>query len=370
MDQREAGSVVTRYWPAAVSVVAFAAMALSWGRALSGLKTVVLVALLVGAVFASVNHAHVVARRVGSVVGTLILALSVTAIEAGLIITVMAAGGPVVSTLARDSVFSAVVICCNGIMGVCLLLATTGRRMAVFNANITGAAFASVATVVTLSMVMPTFTTSAPGPQFTGAQLAFASVTSLTIYVLYSAMSTVWQRDDLKQEEESQQERQPLAQREPERPSTGTTVANLLLLLVALTAVVGTGELLAPSVESAIAHAGLPTSAVGVVIAVLVLMPETLTAVRAARAGRIQNSFNLALGSAMASAGLTIPVVAVASAFMSVPLHLGLGPKEMTFLALTVVVGTLTVVPGRASLLRGALHLSIFAAFVFLAAIP
>ena len=116
--------------------------------------------------------------------------------------------------------------------------------------------------------------------------------------------------------------------------------------------------------------AGLPVSFVGVVIALLVLLPETLAAVNAARRDRLQTSLNLAMGSAMASIGLTIPTLAVASIWVSTPLHLGLGPTQVVLLAITVVAAVLTVVQGRATRLQGSVHLTLFAAFLFLAMSP
>ena len=138
----------------------------------------------------------------------------------------------------------------------------------------------------------------------------------------------------------------------------------------ALVGVVGMAKTVSPAIESAVAAAGLHNSAVGVAIALLILLPETIAAARAARRNQIQVGLNLAFGSAMASIGLTIPTIAVASIWLTGPLELGLGPVHMVLLALTVTVGVLTVVPGRATLLQGFVHLLIFASFVFLAVSP
>ena len=132
----------------------------------------------------------------------------------------------------------------------------------------------------------------------------------------------------------------------------------------------GLAKVESKAIEDAVTGRGAPKSAVGVVIALLVLAPETLAAVRNARRDRVQTSFNLAFGSAMASIGLTIPVIAVASNWLDGPLLLGLGATQMVLLALTVVVMTLTVVPGRATRLQGAVHLVLLASFLFLAANP
>ena len=140
--------------------------------------------------------------------------------------------------------------------------------------------------------------------------------------------------------------------------------------LLALVAVVDLDKTKSPAIEDAVEAIGAPQSAVGVIIALLVLLPEALAAVRNARRDRVQISFNLALGSAMASIGLTIPAMAVATIWLEGPLVLGLGSTQLVLLAITVVVGALTVLPGRATIQEGGVHLVLFAAFLFLAIRP
>jgi len=147
-------------------------------------------------------------------------------------------------------------------------------------------------------------------------------------------------------------------------------LVSLGLLFLCLIAVVGLAKTVSPKLESAVESAGAPVAVVGVVIALLVLLPETVAAVRAALRNRLQTSLNLALGSALASIGLTIPAIAVASIWLDGPLVLGLGGKEMVLFALTVVISMLTLATGRATLLQGAVHLMIFSSFVFLAVSP
>ncbi|RJO79384.1 ionic transporter y4hA [Nocardia panacis] len=357
---------LTAHWTAVVPILAVVALAATWGRSLPGVVGAVVGLALVGAVLAAVYHAEVVAHRVGEPLGALVLAVAVTVIEVGLIVTLMISGGEGSETLARDTVFAAVMITCNGIFGLSLLVGALRRRVAFFNAEGTGAALATVATLATLCLVLPTFTTTKPGPEFTSGQLAFAGVCSLALYGLFVMVQTVRHPDDfLPVEEAGAQADEPAAP-----PTTREALRSLGLLLVALVSVVGLAKTLSPSIESGIASAGLPHSAVGVVIALLVLLPETLAAVRAARRDQVQISLNLALGSAMASIGLTIPSIALATIWLKGPLVLGLGATQMVLLALTVVVGVLTVVPGRATLLQGGVHLAVFSAFVFLAASP
>ncbi len=356
------------HWTVAVPVAAALLLAVTWGRDLPPAVVAVVAAFLGGAVLAAVHHAEVVALKVGEPFGSLVLAVAVTVIEVALIVTLMVSGGPKTDTLARDTVFAAVMITCNGIVGLCLLVAALRRRVAVFNAEGTGGALATVTTLATLSLVLPSFTTSRPTAEFSPPQLAFAAVASLCLYGLFVAVQTVRHRDyflpvtsagDLVGVEEH-----------ADPPTGRQAMVSLGLLVVALVAVVGDAKAVSPAIESGVDAAGFPPAVVGVVIALLVLLPESVAAVRAARRDRVQTSLNLGLGSAMASIGLTIPVIAIASIWLDGPLVLGLGPVEMVLLALTVVVGTLTVVPGRATMLQGGVHLAIFGGFLFLAVSP
>jgi Ca2+:H+ antiporter len=217
-----------------------------------------------------------------------------------------------------------------------------------------------------LSLVVPTFTTSRPGPEFSSEQLTFAALASLVLYLVFVFVQTVRHRDQFVE---------PITVGEDlsdahEPPSNRRALVSLALLVVALVAVVGLAKVESPAIEDAVDAIGAPQSAVGVVIAILVLLPETVAAVRNAGRGRVQTSLNLAFGSAMASIGLTIPAIAVASIWLDGPLVLGLGATQMVLLAVTAVVGALTVLPGRATLQEAAVHLVIAAAFVFLAVNP
>ena len=350
-------------WTVVMPALAVVMLAATWGSKPADPILVVAGLLLAGAVLAAVHHAEVVAHRVGEPFGSLVLAVAVTVIEVALIVTLMVAGGKDTSTLARDTVFAAVMISCNGIIGLSLLSATLRHRVAAFNAEGSATALATVATLATLSLVLPTFTTSAPGPEFTGSQLAFAAVSSLVLYGLFVVVQTVRHRDYFLPVGAGPEDH-------AEPPSNRETLTSLGLLGVALVAVVGLAKLESPPIEDAVEAVGAPHSAVGVIIALLVLLPETLAALRNARQDRVQTSFNLALGSAIASIGLTIPVIALASIWLDGPLVLGLGATQMVLLAITVAVASLTVLPGRATLQEGGVHLVLFASFLFLAFVP
>jgi Ca2+:H+ antiporter len=355
-------------WTVVLPLLALVALALTWGREIGLIPAVIEGVLLAGAVLAAVHHAEVVAHRVGEPFGSLVLAVAVTTIEVALIVTLMASGGDKSATLARDTVFAAVMITTNGIAGLSLLIGSFRYGVALFNANGSGAALATITTLATLSLVLPTFTTSHQGPEFSPGQLTFAALASLGLYLLFVFTQTVRHRDfflPVTQTETVEDDDEHAAP-----PSTRSALMSLALLLVALVAVVGLSKVESPVIERAVTAVGFPQSFVGVVIATLVLLPETLAAVRAARRGRIQISLNLAYGSAIASIGLTIPAIALASIWLSGPLLLGLGPTQLVLFALTVVVSVLTVVPGRATRLQGEVHLVLLAAYMFLAVIP
>jgi Ca2+:H+ antiporter len=329
------------------------------------LAALLLFAALLGAVIAGVHHAEVVAHRVGEPFGTLVLALAITVIEASLIVSLMLAGGEATSELARNTLFATVMIICNGVVGLCLLLGASRYGEQEFRVQGVGAAFSVLIALAVLTLVLPVFTTSTFGGTFSVPQLAFAGLASLVLYGMFVFVQTIKHRDYFL----------PLngaatIEAHAEPPSVRVAWLSFGLLFVCLVAVVGLAKLLAPSVEKAVDAAQAPHAVVGIVIAMLVLLPETWAALRAARANRLQTSFNLAYGSALASIGLTIPVVVGVSVALGLPLVLGLTPKELVLLALTFMVSTLTLATGRTNVLQGTVHLVIFAAFLFLSLFP
>ncbi len=347
-------------WPA--SGVAFLILAMVAG--LPGLLAPIAGIVLIGTVFAAVYHAEVVAHRIGEPFGTLVLAVAVTVIEVALIVSVMISNPEAKAGLARDTVHAAVMIVCNGIVGLCLLTGGLKHREQNFQLQGASAALAVLAALVTLTLIVPNVTTSAPGPQYTNSQLIFAGITSLILYGSFVFVQTVRHRDYFLPTDGDNEE----AHAEP--PSRRQSIVSFLLLVVALCVVVGLAKALTPALERMIAAAGAPKATVGIAIAALVLLPEGLAALRAARANRLQTSLNLSLGSALASIGLTIPTVAAVAIIMAFPLQLGLGAKDEVLLALTVVIGIITLGNGRTTVLQGIVHLVLFASFIFFAVVP
>jgi Ca2+:H+ antiporter len=346
-------------WP----VLAWAVLALA---AVLGPKGPIAAAaglLLIATVFAAVYHAEVVAHRVGEPFGTLLLAVAVTVIEVALIVSMMIAT-PGSAALARDTVFAAVMIVCNGIVGLCLLVGGAHHREQGFQVEGASAALAVLAALTVLSLVVPNVTTTTPGPDFSTSQLIFAGVASLVLYGSFVFVQTVRHRDYfLPIDVGSTEEHAP-------PPSNRRALVSLGLLIVSLVAVVGLAKTLTPALEAGVAWLKAPKAVVGIVIAALVLLPEGMAAVKAARANQLQTSLNLALGSALASIGLTIPVVAVVAIVLGQRLELGLGIKEEVLLALTLFLGVVTLGTGRTTVLQGIVHLVMLAAFLFLAIVP
>lgn len=322
--------------------------------------------IMMGCVLAAVHHAEVVAHRVGEPFGTLVLAIAVTIIEVSLIVSLMLSGSGDTATLARDTVFAAIMIIMNGIVGICLLVGGVRHHEQRFVLKGVSSALCVLAAMACLSLVLPNFTSSVPGPFFSPPQLIFVAVVSLILYGAFVLVQTVRHRDYFLPSGEG--DLKPDVHAEP--PTLKETLIAFGVLIVALAGVVLLAKSLSPHIEKAVVGAGLPLAVVGVLIAALVLAPESLSAIKAARRNRLQTSLNLALGSALATIGLTIPAVAVLSVVMGWPLSLGLDTKSMVLLLLSFVVSIFSLGTGRTTVLQGVTHLVIFATYLFVTVVP
>ena len=347
-------------WPVLAWVVLLMASFFGDGELITAVAGVTLLA----AVFAAVYHAEVVAHRVGEPFGTLVLALAVTVIETALIVSVMIAAPTDKTGLARDTVFAVVMIVCNGIVGACLLWGGARHHEQGFQVQGASAALAVLAALTVLILVLPNYASSAIGPLYSTAQLVFAGLVSLVLYGSFVFVQTVRHRDYFLPAQTDDQE----AHATP--PTNSVAVLSAGLLLVSLVAIVGLAKALTPTVERGIAYFNVPKAVVGIIIAMLVLLPEGLAALRTARSNRLQTSLNLALGSALATIGLTIPAVAAVSIVLGQPLQLGLDGKDQALLALTLLLSVITLGTGRTTVLQGIVHLVIFAVFLFFAVVP
>ena len=318
-------------------------------------------ALLFAAVFAAVHHAEVLALKLGEPFGSILLAVAVTVIEVGLIVSIMLSSGAAGENVARDTVFAAVMIVLNGVVGLCLVLGASRHREQSFRLEGAAAALSVLGTLAVLALVLPSHTRDV-GPFYTLPQLETVGAVSLILYGAFVFVQTVRHRgyflDDVEDGAAAV------------APPARVAVASAVLLPLALLGVVLLAKLLSHPLDKAVSGAGLPQAVVGVVIAVVVLLPEGIASVRSALANRLQNSLNLALGSAIASIGLTIPAVALVSLVTGQRLALGLDEGNTVLLMLTLFMATLTLGTGRTTVLQGVVHLVIFVAFLLLAVAP
>jgi Ca2+:H+ antiporter len=331
----------------------------------ASLPALLLGIVLVATVLAAVHHAELIAHKLGEPFGTFLLALAVTVIEVGLILTLMLQGKAGAETLARDTVFSAVMIILNGLIGAFILLGALRHHEQSFQQVGVSASLATLCTLTVLTLVLPNFSAGA-GPFYAPSQLAFVAIVSLGLYLTFVAVQTVRHRDYFLPPVDAAAD--PEVHAPP--PSNRETLLSAVILIACLAEVVLLAKALAPAIEHGVAAAGLPHAVVGVVIAALVLLPESVAAIRAAMADRLQTSLNLALGSALATIGLTIPAVATLSLVQGLPLALGLDSRGIVLLSLTLLVATQSLATARTTVLQGVAHLVIFGVFVFTTLVP
>jgi Ca2+:H+ antiporter len=350
----------------ALAVLQFAAataLGLTFTPSPAGLVfAAVLLVVLFGTVFAAVHHAEVIAERIGEPYGTLLLTLAVTVIEVALIATIMLGEKPV-PTLARDTVLAVVMIVCNGLVGICILAG--GLRYREQDFQISGAnLYLSVLTVLaTITLILPNYTLTTPGPLYSAAQLAFVSLVTIILYGVFLYTQTIRHRDYFIIEGDG-------AGGDAGHTSNRTLMLSVVLLLVSLVAVVLLAKKFSLVVDAGAAAIGAPPAFAGILVALLILLPESVAAIAAARKNDLQKSINLALGSSLATIGLTIPAVAVAAFALDKTLILGLDQREMVLLVMTLILSMLTFGTGRTNILFGLVHVLVFAVFVFMVFVP
>ena len=355
------------WWAWSVPLGAWLVLAVKFSDAVPADAGAVLLAavfFLAGTVFAAVHHAEVVALRVGEPFGSIVLAIAVTVIEVALIVSIMISGSNGSEAVARDTVFAAVMIVLNGVVGLCLLAGGSRHYEQTFQVQGAAAALGVLGTLAIFALVLPNYTRTLPGPFYTQEQMLFIGAVSLCLYGLFLFVQTVRHRDYFLVADG------PDAEHHAKQPSAKTALRSVFLMCIALIAVVLLAKTLSPSIERAVVGAGLPNAFVGVIIAALVLLPEGIAALGAARANRLQTSLNLALGSALATIGMTIPAVAVVSGLLGQRLAMGLPEEEMVLLVLTLFTSTLTLATGRTTVLQGAIHMVIFSVFILLSIRP
>ncbi len=313
-------------------------------------------------VMLSVHHAEIIAHRIGEGLGTLVLAICVTVIEVGLILMLMAKLGPEGAGLARDTVFAAVMIIMNGIVGLCLVLGGLKFSEQEFRIQGSQSLLVVLVTLATLVFILPNYTTTTVGPTYNEVQMIFTAAVCVVLYLIFVFFQTTSHKAYFEPVvNDGEAARNEHVVHEVSAQDAWLSFASLCICLVA---VIGLAKLISPMIEQGIVYLGAPKSTVGILIAAIVLLPEALAAMNAARANRLQTSLNLALGSGVASIALTVPVVIAYTLFTSETLALGLGPKNSVFLVMTMLVSVLTLGTGKSTLLQGAVHIVILLAYL------
>ena len=350
----------------ALAVLLFAAVSVtgySFTPSAAGLLfAAVLLLILFGTVFAAVHHAEMIAERIGEPYGTLLLTLAVTIIEVALIATIML-GNKAAPTLARDTVFAVVMIVCNGLVGICILVGGLRYREQDFRVSGANLYLSVLAVLATITLILPNYTLTTPGPSYSAAQLGFVSAVTIALYGLFLYTQTIRHRDYFVREAAGADDHAAPA-------SNRTLMLSAGLLLVSLLAVVLLAKKFSLVVDAVAALIGAPPAFAGILVALLILLPESVAAIAAARSNDLQKSINLALGSSLATIGLTIPAVAVAAYTLDKTLVLGLDHRDIVLLVLTFILSMLTFGTGRTNILFGLVHLVVFAVFVLMVFVP
>ena len=318
--------------------------------------------LLTGSVLSAVHHAEVVPHKVGEPYGTIILALCITIIEVALIVSLMVAGGKQAITLARDTIFAAVMIILNGIIGICILVGGVKYFEQYFARTSATTYLISIVSILVITLVLPNYTSSINGPYYNNAQLIFVSIACLVIYGVFLMVQTVRHRSYFVPADGNAEEHYT--------PNKTQAIISFAFLVICLIIVVMLAKGLSGSIEDMVQSMGAPKSLVGVIIAAVILLPEGVAAIRAARNNQIQSSLNLALGSALASIGLSIPAISAVSIMYDIPLVLGLEKKDIILLTLSVFIVMLSLSRGKTNVLYGTVLLVNLAAYIFTVIVP
>lgn len=359
-----------RPWSVVIPLLAGAAIFV--GKPDDFALTIACALLLGGAILAAVYHAEVLAHYLGEPFGTLTLALAVTVIEVSLIVSIMLSDGAAAQALARDTLIAAIMITINAIVGICLLAGGRRHHEQTYTQSGVSAGLAILATLSVLTLVLPNFTTTAGGPFYAPTQLVFVAIVSLILYATFVVAQTSRHREYFLHKESETAFADSAEDDDDYRPPVrrAKAMAASAALLVALVGVVLLAKNLSPTIEAGVASIGAPRALVGIIIAGLVLAPEGFAALSASRANRVQKSLNLAIGSALATIGLTIPAVAIVALVLDLDLELGLSMRSTVLLALTLLVATLTLSRGRTTVVQGIIHLVIFATYLFTTIVP
>ncbi|WP_236974092.1 calcium:proton antiporter [Membranihabitans maritimus] len=325
------------------------------------LGQIIVIGLLVGSILSAVLHSELIAHKVGEPFGTIILAVSVTVIEVALIVSLMLAGGEKSAYLARDTVFAAVMILLTLIIGLCITIGSIKHFEQFFGKKSVNTALVSLITILVLSMVLPNYVGNPGEGKFSNPQLIFVAIICFIIYGTFIYVQTIRHRNYFVPDQPAQQH-----SHEPNFP----IYVNIGFLVASLAIVVLLAKTISPSIEKIIVDAGLPQSLLGIIIASVILLPEAIAAIKAAKNDDVQTSLNLALGSSLAAIGLTIPTVAFVSIFFGIDIVLGLDSITMLLLGLSIFTVMLSLSKGRTNIIYGVILIALFMTFIFTILFP
>jgi Ca2+:H+ antiporter len=316
--------------------------------------------------FAVVRHADELAEMLGEPLGTLILTLSVIIIEVSIISAVMLTGTDS-PTMARDTMYSVIMIVMNGMVGFALLFGGLKHKEQIYNLQGTNTFLAIILPLSVIGLILPTYTHATDMPTFSLSQSIVVGVSTIGLYGVFLAVQTVKHKGYFDHPTESAEIAAAAhSHAQQEQDTQKGLVYHGVLLLAYLVPVVLLAKSIAIPVEHGIATLGLPVALGGFVIAALVLSPEAVGAMEAAMKNHLQRAINIFLGSVAATIGLTVPAVLAISVITGEPLILGLDTEHGLLLALTLAVSMITYNSGRTNILLGAVHLVLFSTYLML----
>lgn len=337
---------------------------LAQGLDVTGVTACVIFIVMLSSVSATVKFADKLAERLGEPLGTLVLTLSSTCIEVSLMLRIMFSGEENHAML-RDTVFAALMITLNGVTGLALVSGGLLHREQSFNLR---GALSFLQLIVPLSMlmlIMPNYTVSSPGPTLEPTQSVFLGILCAVVYALFLKLQTGRHRAYFSLASTAE-----VAVKQKHPHSRAGTIKISLGLIASILPVVLLSEWLAHIIDFGIEELHAPGALGGVIIASLVLFPETVSAIRSALANHMQRSINICLGSALSTIGLTVPTVIIASGWFDHPLILGLSGANTTLLQASLLIAVLTFVSGAANLLQGVVHLMLFLGYLIFILFP
>lgn len=323
-----------------------------------GLWSLLFLGTIILAVLNGVHHAEVIAAKVGQPFGSLVLAVAITIIEVSIILSLMHAGGSHASELARDTIFGAVMIIINGLLGLSLMVGAIKHHEQVFNSQGVISVLTILVTISVITFILPNFSSTLPGPYYSNQQLLFVSIGTLVLYFAFLFVQNFKHKSHFVSDKDVEQY--------SHKPLKKEWLTSLILLPINLVVVVVLAEHLAPELELFIKQVGAPTSLSGLIIASIILLPEGISAVKAARKNQLQTSLNLSLGSALASISLSIPVVSIYAIYSGLPLALGVDGEASVLFLLSLMVIVLCLSTGRTTILQGIVLMLLFFVYLFI----